>query len=49
MGAYLWDADLEGANVKNTILEKKEVVDDKDKKIQELEEKLAKIKSLLDT
>ena len=53
-GADLKDADLWGANVRRTILEKKEKPqDDKDLKIKALEEELknikATLKALLDT
>ena len=53
LDAYLWGADLEGAylegaNVKGTILEnKEESQDDKDLKIQQLEEELKKYKDTL--
>ena len=52
-GAKLLDAYLDGANLKGTILEKKEEPQDKDLKIKALEEELknikATLKALLDT
>ena len=56
-GANLWDADLkgadlrytnlEGANITNTILDKEKINDDKDLRIQELEEENKKLKATL--
>jgi len=49
MGADLWSADLEGADVTGTIFEKKEDDTSLSQRVKELEEEVKKLKAPLDT